>query len=58
MNRKEYMREYQKQWQKKFREEHGMYYRDALALKKAHEALTGESISIEQIVAKFAKHIT
>lgn len=33
--RKAYQREYQKQWQKKFKEEHGMSYSQALALKKA-----------------------
>lgn len=31
----EYRREYQREWQKRFKEEHGMSYRDALALKKA-----------------------
>lgn len=51
---KEKRREYQRQWQKKFKEEHGMSYRDALALKKAHEAITGEPITIEVAVAEYA----
>ena len=38
--RKAYKREYQKQWEKRFREEHGMSYRDALALKKAINLIT------------------
>ena len=38
--RKAYQREYQKQWQKRFKEEHGMSYRDAIALKKAVKLIT------------------
>lgn len=37
--RKRYQREYQKQWQRKFKETHGMSYRQALALKKAVQML-------------------
>ena len=39
--RAEYMRKYQKNWQKKFREEHGMSYSEALALRKAMKLIAG-----------------
>lgn len=38
--RREYQRIYQREWQKKFKEEHGMSYRQALALKKAVQMIT------------------
>lgn len=51
-DRKEYQREYQKEWQKRFREEHGINYRDALALKKAMRKITGEA---DAPVAQYAE---
>lgn len=40
--RAEYQRKYQREWQKRFKEEHGMSYRDALALRKAVKLIAGK----------------
>jgi hypothetical protein len=52
-SRAEYQREYQKNWQKKFKEEHGVSYRDALALKKAVVAVTGKETTVEEVMAQY-----
>ena len=40
--RAEYQRRYQREWQRRFKAEHGMSYRDALALKKAVKLIAGK----------------
>lgn len=45
--RAEYQRRYQREWQRRFKEEHGMSYRDALALKKAMKMIAGKEQGTE-----------
>lgn len=40
--RAEYQRRYQREWQKRFKEEHGMSYSEALALRKAMKLIAGK----------------